>query len=122
MVVLRVAFMLFLVGIIAHVDARFYIPENVAAAPDVVTTGLPFINADTILNSKDSSNSSGACCDQCQCTDSDPIQCQCVDVTPYCRTGWKQCTCTRSLSPRCHCNDITSACYPQCTGTGTKAP
>ncbi|CAK8542351.1 unnamed protein product [Lathyrus sativus] len=96
---MKVAFMLFLVGFTATVDAHFdrtsFITQVLSKSNDVKSTTT-------------------ACCDSCPCTKSIPPQCRCTDIGETCHSACKSCYCTKSIPPQCHCADITDFCYEPC--------
>ncbi|KAJ7970097.1 Trypsin inhibitor [Quillaja saponaria] len=94
LVVMKVAILLFLVGIIVQVDA---------AASELSQT-----------NNEYKSGNGKACCDLCVCTKSIPPQCRCTDRKDSCHSACKSCICTRSYPPICQCRDVNDFCYKPC--------
>ena len=103
-VVVKVAILLFLVGVTAtSVDARF--------DPKAIIDPL-LMNGDSNYLTKSTTT---ACCDSCACTKSIPPQCQCGDIGETCHSGCKTCVCLLKYPPVCRCLDVTSFCYDSCS-------
>ncbi|KAJ7970096.1 Trypsin inhibitor [Quillaja saponaria] len=90
LVVMKVASLLFLVGITVQVDA---------AASELIET----------------KEYKSACCDFCVCTKSMPPQCRCTDRRKdSCHSACKTCICNTSYPMSCLCMDINDFCYKPC--------
>ncbi|XP_028773437.1 Bowman-Birk type proteinase inhibitor-like [Neltuma alba] len=59
-------------------------------------------------------STTGACCNNCTCTKSDPPQCRCNDVGTTCHSACKNCICLLIWPPSCSCYDVTTFCYDPC--------
>ena len=105
-VVVKVAILLFIVGVTAtSVDARF--------DPETIIDQLVMNGDDQYMTLTKSTTT--ACCDACRCTKSMPPQCRCKDVGVTCHSACKTCVCTLSIPPQCHCADTTTFCYDSCS-------
>ena len=83
-VVLKVAVLLFLLGLTTTVDARF----NRGSFTQLITkrgdANNHFVKSTTT-----------ACCDNCACTESDPPICTCMDSGDSCHSACELCICLR---------------------------
>ena len=108
-VVLKVAVLLFLLGLTATVDAR----SNPGTFAKLITKGDAsnyFVKSTTT-----------ACCDDCVCTKSNPPICRCADRGDTCHSACNFCICVHEFWPLrlvCNCADENSFCYPPCTSSG----
>ncbi|TKY65462.1 Seed trypsin/chymotrypsin inhibitor TI5-72 [Spatholobus suberectus] len=108
-VLVKVGLLLFLMGFTATVDARFD-PSS------LVTKLLPKGDFHHYVKS-----TTTACCNDCLCTESDPPQCQCVDLGETCHSACKNCVCMLKYPPVCICVDNTAFCYDKCNPSEAKA-
>ncbi|KAI4351943.1 hypothetical protein L6164_006241 [Bauhinia variegata] len=105
MVVMMVALLIFLMGKAKKVDARLN-PYN----------AMVDVELDRLASSR--SSKSGACCNNCvRTTNTNPPQCQCIDLKEDCSSavGCELCICAAIAPPRCRCLDTTPNCYEPCS-------
>ena len=106
--VMKVAFLLFLMGFSATVEAGRQLDPSF-----IITQVLNRGDASYLRSSSDKE-----CCETCACTLPWPHRtCWCGDVAESCPAACKSCVCTDSIPPECHCQDSAADnCYvPQCT-------
>lgn len=102
---MKLALMLFLLGFTATVvDARF---DSTFFITQLLSNG------DAGYSIKSTTT---ACCDNCPCRRTIPLQCRCNDMKKKCHSACTTCLCTGYFPRRyCHCTDITDFCYKECT-------